>query len=154
MKKSLIFAVMLTIAGTCTAANESENKSENEAVAESAANAVDEVLTTIDADIVSKAFYVAPDSKLYQVEYGKRFIRIRDFRTHRLVSALSLYLCKENGNMIEGANSVLYDSTTNCFYPAKVIRTTGGITYQAANLAQSIPGGLVKQLEKSNRIKL
>lgn len=152
MKKSLVFAVMLAIANTC-AASENEYVNQNENVTETAVNVVDEILNTIDGDIVSKSFY-AIDDNLYTVEYGKRIIRVRDFRTNELLSTTSIYLCKENGEWVDGANTVLYDANVDRFVPAKALRTAKGIKYQSAKHAQWLPGNRVKQLEKDNRIRL
>jgi chorismate mutase len=149
MKKSLVFAVMMAIATTCAANNENA-VSEN--VAEPVENVVEEVLATIDGDIVCTTFYADKDN-LYLVEYGTRFIRVRDFRTRELVHTLSIYLCKENGSLVDGANSVMRDAS-GTFVPAKAIRTAKGMKYQAAFCSQMIPVNRVKQLEKATGIRI
>ncbi len=148
---------------TCVANNESENvenadaepateiAAEPENVAE-APNMVDEVLATIDGTIVSRAFHVDEARNVYIVEFGERFIRVRDFATGKLVSTLSIYLNKENGTWIEGANNVMcYEGR---FYPAKKILNGKGITYRAAKHAQYVPMKRVRSVEKDYQIWL
>lgn len=150
MKKSLVFAVMMAIATTCAASEVNECVNEN--IAEPVENVVDEVLNAIEGYIVSTTFYADKDN-LYLVEYGTRFIRVRDFRTRELVYTLSIYLCKENGSWVNGANSVMRDAS-GTFVPAKAIRTKKGMEYPAAFCTQMIPVNRVKQLEKMAEIKI
>lgn len=144
---------MLTIAGTCAAEENECVMNENEAVVESV-DVVDEILATIDADIETTSFYADKDNNLYLVECGKRFIRVRDFATNNLVYTISIYLSKENGVWVEGANSVLFDACTGRYYPAKAIRDGKGIKYVSAKSSQWIPNSSIKQIEKANNITL
>ena len=148
--KSLVFAVMMAIATTCAASEVNECVNEN--IAEPVENVVDEILDTIDGDIVCTTFYADKD-KIYLVEYGTSFIRVRDFRTRELIHTLSIYLCKENGSLVDGANSVMRDAS-GTFVPAKAIRTAKGMKYQAAFCSQMIPVNRVKQLEKATGIRI
>lgn len=154
MKKSLVFAVMLTIAGTCAAENENERVNECENVTVESVDVVDEILTTIDGEIETTSFYADSNDNLYLVECGKRFIRVRDFATRELVYTISIYLSKENGVWVNNANSVMRDASTGRFVPAKAIRTTKGVKYQAANCSQIIPINRVKQLEEKTGIQI
>lgn len=159
MKKFFVMAIMMTTA-IFAAAEENENvvvmdtaeaPAEVETVAE-APNMVDEVLATIDGTIVSRAFHVDEARNVYIVEFGERFIRVRDFATGKLVSTLSIYLNKENGTWIEGANNVMcYEGR---FYPAKKILNGKGITYKGAKHAQRVPMNRVRSVEQEYRIWL
>lgn len=158
MKKFFFFAMFVAAAMTCAAANESENvenaaEPEIEAVAEaSEMNTAEAVLEMIDGNIMSRGFYLNEERELFVVEYGERMIRVRDFSTGKLVSTLSIYLNKENGDWIEGANSVIcYEGR---FYPAKRILNGKGITYKGAKHAQRVEMKRVRSVEREYQIWL
>ncbi len=115
-------------------------------------NVAEAVLEMIDGNIMSRGFYLNEERELFVVEYGERMIRVRDFSTGKLVSTLSIYLNKENGDWIEGANSVMYYEGR--FYPAKRILNGKGITYRAAKHAQYVPMKRVRSVEKEYQIWL
>lgn len=161
MKKFFFFAMFVAAAMTCSANNESENV-ENAAAEAPAAEAVAEmvpemntaeaVLEMIDGNIMSRGFYLNEERELFVVEYGERMIRVRDFSTGKLLSTLSIYLNKENGDWIEGANSVIcYEGR---FYPAKRILNGKGITYKGAKHAQRVEMKRVRSVEREYQIWL
>ena len=114
-------------------------------------NTADIVLNDIDP-VVDSRFYVSEDRNVYFIELGNKFIRVRDFKTHKLISTLSIYLHKEAGTWVENADCVMeYEGQ---YYPAKRILTGKGICYKGAKHRQWVPMNRVRSVEHEYRIWL
>ena len=160
MKKMFVMAIMMTTAIFASAEN--ENAVKNNAAAEpeiteiaaeapETENVAEIILNDIDP-VVSTAFHVDENRQVYVIEIGERFIRVKDFQTMALIQTLSIYLNKENGTWVEGANNVMcYEGR---FYPAKKILNGKGITYKGAKHAQYVPMKRVRSVEKEYQIWL
>ncbi len=156
------FAVCMAFAMNCAAEN-NENVVVNAAaepetteIAEAPEmmpemNTAEIVLNDIDP-VVTSSFYVNEDRQVFFIEVGERFIRVKDYKTHKLVYTISKYLATENGTWVNGANSVM--QWNGNFYPAKRILTGNGITYKGAKHAQRVEMKRVRSVEREYQIWL
>ena len=143
MRKMIFFAVMMAIATTCAASNLCD---EPETVASE--NTVEEVLKTIDGNIWLQSTYINENREVFIVEYGQRFIRVRDFKTHELVATLCKSVSESIGDWVEGANTVMYDAYFKRYVPAIGIETDKGFIYKSAKHRQFVPKKRVASLRQ------
>lgn len=149
MRKMIFFAVMMAMTVTCAANNVCD---EPKTVANE--NTVEEVLKTIDGNIWLQSTYINENREVFIVEYGQRFIRVRDFKTHKLVATISISVAKDIDEWIDGANTVMYDSAKQRFVPARGIETSKGIIYRSAKHRQYVPNNRIASLRQELRIPI
>lgn len=143
MRKMIFFAVMMAIATTCSAATENESVNEN-----ANNNVVEEVLANIDGTIKIQSLYIDEFRNMFLVEYGQRFIRVRDFKTHELVATLCKSVSESIGDWVDGANTVMYDAYFKRYVPAVGIETDKGFIYKSAKHRQFVPKKRVASLRQ------
>lgn len=161
MKKMFFFAMFVATAMTCAAENESENnavvmnaapETEEIAAAEPETENVAEVILNDIDPVVTSSFYVNEDRQVFFIEVGERFIRVKDYKTHKLVYTISKYLATENGTWVNGANSVM--EFEGRYYPARRILNGKGITYKGAKHRQYVSMKRVRSVEREYQIWL
>lgn len=146
MRRIFILAVSMAIAMTCAAeTNKSdEPTTASEMVEKDVATAI---LDDIDPVVSSRFYFYNEEEQIFLVEYGTRFIRIRNIEDGKLVQTLSIYLHKEAGTWVDGANTVIFNEEDGRFYPAKREFRKGNLVYRGAKLYQATSLRKIREVE-------
>ena len=138
-----MIVMCVAFAMPAVAENTAENTENN--TTESVA---DIVLNEIDPVVASHFYFYDEEEQTFVVEYGRKFIRVRNIEDNKLVATLSINLHKEAGSWINGANNVVYNASEDRFYPAKKMFRKGKLIYQGAKMSQSTPLKTVREVEE------
>jgi hypothetical protein len=149
MRRIFILAVSMAIAMTCAAESENKNESENKTVASELVekDVATAVLDDIDPVLTSHFYYFNEEEQIFLVECGQKFFRVRNIEDGKLVATLSVYLHKENGTWVDGANNVIYNPADGRFYPAKREFRKGNLVYRGAKLYQATSLRRIREVE-------